>query len=378
MTEVRVIVVLLWGAVTAYAIFAGADFGAGFWDLTAGDAERGRTKRALIDHSIGPVWETNHVWLIFVLVALWTCFPTVFAAIMSTLYVPLTIVAIGIILRGSAFAFRHTATDVVRERFYGAIFAVSSVLTPFFLGTVAGSVATGRVPVGNAEGDAIGSWLNPAGVLGGTLAVVTCAFIAAVFLAHDAAYHRDHAGSGDGDGREDPESGPVADPDELGALVPAFRQRAIGAAIAAGTVALGGIFVLRADAPLLFGELTGKGLPLVLLSAAGGAVALVLLLRERYTEARVAAVVAVTSVLWAWGVGQYPFLLEGTVTIDQGAAPTGTLQAFAIVSSVGLILLVPSVVLLYSLAGRQVLGDDHDEDLDARGDDRDGAPRGRG
>jgi cytochrome d ubiquinol oxidase subunit II len=363
-TEVRVIVVLLWGAVTAYAIFAGADFGAGFWDLTAGNAERGRTKRALIDHSIGPVWETNHVWLIFVLVALWTCFPTVFAAIMSTLYVPLTIVAIGIILRGSAFAFRHTATDVVRERFYGAIFAASSVLTPFFLGTVAGAVATGRVPVGNAEGDAIGSWLNPAGVLGGILAVVTCAFLAAVFLAHDAAYHRDHPdhASGTGDAHGDPEAGPLHDADELGALAPAFQRRAIGAAVAAGVVALGGIFVLHADAPLLFGELTGKGLPFVILSAVGGAAALFQLIRQRFTEARVAAVVAVTSVLWAWGVGQYPYLLEGTVTIEQGAAPTGTLQAFAIVSAVGLALLIPSVVLLYSLAGRQVLGEDHEED----------------
>jgi len=380
--EAQLIVVMLWGAVTAYAIFGGADFGAGFWDLTAGGSENGRTKRALIDHSIGPVWETNHVWLIFVLVLLWTCFPTVFAAIMSTLYVPLTIVAIGIILRGSAFAFRHTATDPVRQRFYGAIFAASSVLTPFFLGTIAGAVATGRIPVGNAVGDPITSWLNPAGMLGGTLAVVTCAFIAAVFLAHDADYHLEHAET---DRHERQTANRTDDPaadhhaDELGhvvspavgrdqvdsadaaQLVPAFQHRAIGAAVAAGVVALGGIFILRADAPLLFDELTGKGLPFVVLSAVGGLAAIVLVHRQRFAAARVAAVIAVTSVLWAWGVGQYPYLLEGIVTIEQGAAPATTLRAFAVVSAVGLALLVPSMALLYSLAGRQVLGDDHDE-----------------
>jgi cytochrome d ubiquinol oxidase subunit II len=365
--DAQIIVVVLWGAVTAYAIFGGADFGAGFWDLTAGGPAKGRPKRALIDHSIGPVWETNHVWLIFVLVLLWTCFPTVFAAIMSTLYVPLTIVAVGIILRGSAFAFRHTAADVVRERFYGAIFAASSVLTPFFLGTIAGAVATGRIPVGNAAGDPITSWLNPAGMLGGTLAVVTCAFIAAVFLAHDAAYLRDHPES------DHPDALMAVGADEL---VMAFRGRAIGAAVAAGLVAASGIFIIRADAPLLFGELTGKGLPFVLLSAVGGLAALVLLHRQRFTEARVAAVIAVTSVLWAWGVGQYPYLLEGTVTIEEGSAQSSSLRAFALVAVIGIAVLLPSLLLLFSLVGRQVLGDDHDDDLDDHDDEPADLPGG--
>src|SRR5206468_12830379 len=138
----------------------------------------GAHRRRLIEHAIGPVWEANHVWLIFVLVVLWTGFPTAFAAIASTLYLPLTLAALGMIARGSAFAFRKTADTFALRRFLGAGFAFSSVVTPFFLGAVAGGVASGRVPPGIATGDIVTSWLNPTSVLGGVLAVLTCAYLA--------------------------------------------------------------------------------------------------------------------------------------------------------------------------------------------------------
>ncbi len=135
----------------AYGLFGGADFGAGIWDLLAGGTQRGRRQRDLIEHSIGPVWEANHVWLIFVLVVLWTAFSGAFAALVTTLYIPLTLAAFGMIARGAAFAFRKSVTTLPMRRFFGASFALSSLVTPFFLGAVVGGVASGRVPPGIAR-----------------------------------------------------------------------------------------------------------------------------------------------------------------------------------------------------------------------------------
>ena len=153
MSLADLVLAAMWIGLTAYALLGGADFGGGWWDLVAGGAQRGAAQRTLIEHSIGPVWEANHVWLIFVLVTLWTGFPAAFAAIMSTLYVPLTLAALGVILRGSAFAFRKSVSEVSLMRLFGAMFALSSVLTAFFLGTVAGAVEIGLVTLGNAAGD---------------------------------------------------------------------------------------------------------------------------------------------------------------------------------------------------------------------------------
>jgi cytochrome bd ubiquinol oxidase subunit II len=246
--------VILFTGVVAYAVFGGADFGAGFWDLTAGGVEHGRRPRGLIDRTLAPVWEANHVWLIYCLVVLWTAFPQAFAAIMSTLYVPLWLAAFGIVLRGSGFAFRTVSTRTPEQRVTEATFAASSVITPFFFGTVAGGIASGRVPQ-NGGGDALRSWLNPTSVLGGALAVVVCAYLAAVFLTAEARAR--HA------------------PD----LELWFRRRALGSAGIAGVLSLGGILILEADAHRVFERLLGPGLPFVVVSAAAGGAALVLLRR---------------------------------------------------------------------------------------------------
>ncbi len=231
MSLAEVILVIIWLGVSAYGVFGGADFGAGIWDLLAGGPQKGLRVRALLERSIGPVWEANHVWLIFVLVYLWTAFPEPFAAIASTMLVPLSLVALGIIFRGSAFAFRKWAGSVRRQRLFGATFAGSSVLTPFFLGTVAGGVASGRVPLGNAAGDPVTAWLNPTSLMGGTLAVVTCAYLAAVLVSRDAA---------EGDDQD---------------LAEHFRRRALVSGLVAGFIALIGVFVLKFDAPNLFDRL---------------------------------------------------------------------------------------------------------------------------
>jgi cytochrome d ubiquinol oxidase subunit II len=328
MRTAEVLLALMWTGVTAYALFGGADFGAGFWDLTAGGPDRGSAQRALIEHAIGPVWEANHVWLIFVLVVLWTGFPDAFAAIASSLYVPLTLVAVGVILRGAGFAFRKAVTGVTLERLFGATFAASSVITPFFLGAVAGAVASGRVPAGIARAHPIRSFLNPTSVLGGVLAVVVCAYLAAVYLTADARR--------------------AGDP----ALVEAFRRRALASGVVAGGVVLGGIAVLHADAPELFDGLTGRGRPLVAASAVAGLVSLGCVWRRRFVAARLSAAAAVTAVLWGWAAGQYPYVLEGELTIRQAAADPVALRAVLLSLAVGAVLVIPSLVALFVVAQR--------------------------
>src|SRR4029450_10553174 len=178
--------VVLFVGVTAYAVFGGADFGAGFWDLAAGGTRRGARPREVIDHSIGPVWEANHVWLIFTFVVLWTCFPEAYASITLTLFVPLTIAAVGIVFRGASFAFRKAVFRTRDRRNFGGAFAISSVIVPYCMGAVAGGIASGRVPAGGKAGDAWDSWVNPTSILGGVLAVCVVAYLAAVYLLWDA------------------------------------------------------------------------------------------------------------------------------------------------------------------------------------------------
>jgi cytochrome bd ubiquinol oxidase subunit II len=322
---------VLWVGVTLYAVFAGADFGAGFWALVAEGGERGRRVRDLVDWAIGPVWEANHVWLIFVLVVLWTAFSLAFSSIMSTLFIPLSLAALGIVLRGSGFAFHRLARRLRGRRLAERVFALSSVLTPFFMGTVVGAVASGRVPVGNAEGDAVTSWLNGVSLLTGALFVTTGVYLSAVFLISDAR----RAGTPD--------------------LDRYFAARALGAAGVAGAIALAGIFVYRADARFIYDGLTSEGLPLVILSAICGLAALALLWRGVRRGARPLAVGAVVSVIWGWGVAQYPYLLPETLTIEEGASASETLTVVLVVFGVAVVLVLPSLGLLYTLSQRTVL-----------------------
>jgi cytochrome d ubiquinol oxidase subunit II len=333
MRTAQVLLALMWVGVTAYALMGGADFGAGFWDLVAGGPERGSAQRKLIEHAIGPVWEANHVWLIFVLVVLWTGFPEAFAAIASSLYVPLTLVAVGVILRGAGFAFRKAVTGVALERFFGATFAASSVITPFFLGAVAGAVASGRVPAGIARAHPIHSFVNPTSVLGGALAVVVCAYLAAVYLTADAGRAGDST------------------------LAEAFRRRALIAGLAAGGLTLGGIAVLHADAPDLFAGLTGRGWPLVAASAVTGLVSIGCVWGRRFVAARLTAAAAVTAVLWGWAAGQYPYVLEGELTIRQAAADPVALRAVLLTLAVGALLVVPALVALLTVARQDAFRD---------------------
>jgi cytochrome d ubiquinol oxidase subunit II len=325
MTAADLVAMVLLLAITAYAVFGGADFGAGFWDLVAGDAHTGARPRALINQAIGPVWEINHVWLIFCLVVLWTGFPPAFGSIMTTLSIPITLAMLGIVLRGSGFAFRHEAQRASRQRLLGGIFATSSVLTPFFFGAAIGGLVSGRVPVGNAAGNLVTSWLNPTSIVIGLLAVSVAAYQAAVFLVTDA--HR------------------LVDPE----LESYFRQRAVIGAVAAGIVAGIGALVLRADAAFFFQELAERGWPLMLLSAACGVTALLLLRRHQRRATRLLAAAAVAAIVWGWGAAQYPYMLPESLTISAAAGAPATLAWLAIVTVAAVLLVVPSLVFVFRL-----------------------------
>ncbi|MCW2879212.1 MAG: terminal oxidase subunit [Sphaerisporangium sp.] len=330
MDTAQIVLVVMWVGITLYALLAGADFGGGVWDLLAGRSRTGMARRKLIERSIGPVWEANHVWLIFVIVLLWTAFSGVFASVMSTLYIPLTLAALGIIARGTAFAFRKAAKELWQQRLFGAAFAISSLLTPFFLGTVAGAIASGRVPPGLARGNIFTSWLNPTSMLGGVLAVTVCAYLAAAYLCDDATEA----------GRPD--------------LAEWFRVRALVAAVVIGAVALGGIAVLRWDAPRLFGGLTHRALPLVIASAVFGVASLVLLWKRIYPLVRAAAMLGVIAVLWGWPLAQYPLMLPPSLSYRQAAADPAVLTAMLIVIAIGVVLIAPSMAWLLAVQRREL------------------------
>jgi cytochrome d ubiquinol oxidase subunit II len=338
----EVCLALVIAGITAYAVLGGADFGGGFWDLTAGGAERGGRVRGMVEHSMSPVWEANHVWLIFVLVIMWTCFPVAFGSIFSTLYVPLFIAAAGIIFRGTAFALRGQAATIGEARLLGALFASSSVLVPFCFGACLGAIGSGRVPVGNAAGDPISSWLNPTGILVGVLAVITGAYLAAVYMAGDSV----RAGLPD--------------------MQRAFRARALIAGVAAGMVAIGGLIVLRDDARSLFDGLTSDGgLVFVIASAIAGGITLWLVWAERFELARFSAAAAVACVTVGWAFAQSPYLLPEHLTLEKAAAGDATLIATLVGVGLGLLVLVPSLYLLYSLTLKGRL-DQQFEPLDQR------------
>jgi cytochrome d ubiquinol oxidase subunit II len=315
------VAVAMFVGVIAYALFGGADFGSGFYDLTAGSGPRGAELRTLVDHSIGPVWEANHVWLIYVLVMWWTGFPTAFAAAMTTLFIPIMLALAGIVLRGAGFAFRKYAETYAQARLFGVIFAGSSLITPFFLGAVAGGIASGRVPRGG-YGEQFGSWLNPTSLVGGCLAVGTSAFLAGVFLTADAARG----------GRT--------------VLAEQMRARTLGIGVLAGLIVFTGLYPIVRDASTLSHGLRERGLPLLAMAAVAGVVTLVLIFRRRYRVARVFAVAAVAAVVIGWGVGQYPWILVDQLTINEAAGAPATLAGLLVVVALAVLLILPAFAYL--------------------------------
>ena len=324
MTVETLAAVAMFVGVVAYGIFGGADFGSGYFDLTAGGAQRGAELRTQIDHSIGPVWEANHVWLIYVLVFFWTAFPRPFAAVMTTLMIPILLALLGIVLRGAGFVFRKYSATVLQARLSGIAFAGASLITPFFFGTVIGAIASGRVPA-EGYGPRWTSWLNATSFSVGIVAVASCAFLAGTFLTADAgrANNRQLAGT--------------------------LRRRTLIVGGVAGASAISCLAPVSVDAPLLADHLFGRAAPFIGLSLTAGVGAVSLVWFRRPATARIPAVIAVGSVIIGWGVAQYPWLLVGETTVTDGAGVPVTLRAIIVVACVAAVVVGPPLIYLLRL-----------------------------
>ncbi|MEA2214752.1 MAG: cytochrome bd ubiquinol oxidase subunit [Solirubrobacteraceae bacterium] len=333
--DVPVIFVLI--GLALYVVLGGADFGAGLWQLatlpaerrgSAAARERAERIREHAHHAMGPVWEANHVWLIFVLTVTWTAYPEAFGSIASTLAVPLFIAALGVIARGVAYALRSGTDRPAELARIDTVFAISSLLTPFALGAVIGAIVSERVPVGNAAGHLFSSWTGPISILVGALAVAVSAYLAAVYLAADAA----RAGERD--------------------LTETFRTRALFAAAIAGAVAVAGLVVLHGDAHRIYHRLVeGPGLPGLVISVLAGLSTVALVLSRRFDLARVSAALAVAGMIAGWAGAQQPFLLHD-LTLRQAAAPHETIVLLLVAIAAGAVILFPSLGLLFSLVLR--------------------------
>jgi cytochrome d ubiquinol oxidase subunit II len=335
---VDVVAGILLAGLTLYAALGGADFGGGLWDLLAGGYQRGRAPRQLIDDTITPVWEANHVWLIFILVIFWTAFPPAFAAVMTAAALPLWLAAFGIVLRGAGFAFRKEVQTLHWQRLFGATFAFSSLIVPFFMGTVIGAIASGRVPANPAHTD-LAVWTGPTSLLIGALFVAVCAYLAAVYLTQEASRRGDHR------------------------LRRYFALRAIMAGTISGALSLATLLEIHSSNPALYHGLTNRALPLVIVAAGCGLAVVVLLATGRSQGLRALSVLGVAAVVWGWGVAQYPVLLPGTgLTLTTASAPHSVLVTVVVVFVAAALLVAPSFLLLFSLHSRQLLeAEDHAE-----------------
>lgn len=314
-------------SLNAYVLLGGADFGGGVWDLLASGPRRA-AQRDLVAHAIGPIWEANHVWLILVIVLLFTCFPPVFAELSIRLHIPLALMLIGIVLRGSAFAFRaYGRYDDVAEQRWGLTFAAASTVTPVLLGVTMGAIASGGLapaPGGGFVEQFVAPWLRAFGLAVGLFSLVLFAFLAAVYLTVEA---KDEAL------RED------------------FRLRALAAAVAVFFAAFGVLALSHGAAPLVREGLTTSpwAIPLHLLTGIAALTAIAALWTRRYRLARVAAAAQVSLILWGWVLAQYPYLLPPQHTIAQAAAPPVTLRLVLAALAVGAIVLFPSLYYLFRI-----------------------------
>jgi cytochrome d ubiquinol oxidase subunit II len=313
-----------------YALTAGADFGGGVWDLLASGERRDR-QRALIAEAIAPIWEANHVWLILVVVLLFTAFPPAFARLMTVLHIPLSLMLLGIVLRGSAFTFRSydSRRDSVQRR-WGRIFAIASTATPLLLGMILGAIATGDVGEQRLTRDTsfasayVSPWLSPFPIGVGALALVLFAFLAAVYLTVEAT---------DDALRED------------------FRARALWCAVTAAAVAVIVLVLARTEAPLVWQALMVGNAAMALRIVATGAAlgAMLALWRRSYRAARIAAIAEVSLITWGWALGQFPYLVPPDMTVQSAAAPASTLELLLVALLVGVAVLVPSLRYLFKV-----------------------------
>jgi cytochrome bd ubiquinol oxidase subunit II len=312
-------------ALNAYVLLGGADFGAGVWDLLA-RGPRAERQRAAIEQGIGPIWEANHVWVILVVVLLFTCFPPVYAHLSVALHIPISLMLVGIVLRGSAFTFRaYDATQSPVQKHWGRIFSISSTITPVLLGVCVGALVSGALalPVGGTFAETyVQPWFTPFAFAIGGLTLAVFAFLAAVYLTVEV---------------------------KETALQEDFRRMALGAAVAVGAFAGLALLVGRSSSLAVTDALLSRpwALPFQLFTGVVALTTIGALFTRRYRLARVGAAVQVSALMWGWAGAQFPEMIPGVHTIEAAAAPTVTLRLVLIVLAVGAVVLVPSLWYLF-------------------------------
>lgn len=328
------VAIIIMVAMIVYALLGGADFGAGVWDLFA-SGPRARRQRDLVALSIGPVWEANHVWLIVIVVLLFTCFPPAFSVMMTALHVPIALALLGILARASSYVFRnyHVSGDRVQAR-WSLVFSVASIVTPILLGVVVGAISTGRVRAAPEENFRVltgyfAPWVHPFPFAVGFFALSLFAFLAAVYITRE-----------------------TTDPD----LQDDFRRRALIAQVGVVLFGVAAALTSRLGEHEPFHQTLLAGTWSWLFFAAACAAAIVstvLLVTRRYRLGRIVAGAEVTAVVAGWGVAQAPFLVAPDVTIENAAAPAITLRLIVIILAVGALTLLPSLYWLYRVFKRE-------------------------
>lgn len=321
-------------ALIAYAIFGGADFGGGIWDLLA-KGPRAEEQRSAIADAMGPVWEANHVWLIFVIVIVFSCFPRAFEVLSIALFVPFHLALVGIILRGTAFVFRSYSKSTTVEH-WGILFRIGSVITPPLLGMSLGAVSAGNLRIGSDGGIVVQGtppWLSPIALLMGALALALCAYLAAVFLANETE----------------------------GALRDDFRRRALQAGTVVVALSVLGFPLMRSGARHLYdGLFGGRGTPVLVAGVLAALASGLLLLLRRHREARAAAVLQIACLVAGWGLAQYPYLIYPDLTLADAAAPASTLRFILWSVPAGMLLLGPSLWFLFAVFKGEHFGPERD------------------
>lgn len=323
----EVVLTIIGIGITLYAIFGGADFGAGVWEFNTA-LQASEKERNLIERAIGPVWEANHVWLIFVIVSMFSAFPVAFAGLSRALWLPLLLALVGIVFRGAAFAFRSHAVAAVRQRaLWSALFALASTSTPFCFGAAVGAVAAGKLEIaadGEFTGDFLFGWVSPLAIFSGFFGVGMCAYLAGVFLTREAATT--------GDAR----------------LTTLWRRRALVVGIVMGILSLAGLAFVASDAPLLWAGFRARAAPVVAASVGTGFLSLWALIRRHYRTANLGAALTVATVIWGWAVAQYPFVVPPAIRVEAARAPEAVMHFVAWSIAGGMLLVAPALAwLLY-------------------------------
>lgn len=319
--------VLIWLSLITYAALGGADFGGGIWDLFSPGPEQD-DKRKLIVNALGPVWEANNVWLVYIVVGLYTAFPLVAATLATALFIPFSLALIGVVLRGASFAFRtQFGNSVILKEAWGRAFGIASMVTPFLFGTCAAAVASGQIRLsqGQIPVALFRPWLTPFALIIGATALALCATIAPVYLTVEAQKAKNEK------------------------LANTFRKRAFIGGSFFAVLGIIGLALAPSEAPLLWHGLLDHALWAIAVTILIGLALVVALFIRHFRLARVLMILETGAFLGTWGLAQLPYIIPPDLTLMNAASPPTTLRAFFVTALIGMLVLIPSLWFLFHI-----------------------------